>query len=172
MNRESRPVDEESPFRILFVCTGNTCRSPMAEGIARRELEARGWGHVRVDSAGVAAFPGSPISEGALRAGHRHGVDLDRHRSTPISRPLLDEADLVLAMSPAHLRPLEEAGYGQKATLLPTFARGATEIRAGEGVRDPIGGDDSLYEATFHELEELVRKALDQLAPVLESSGE
>ncbi len=93
-----------TPFRVLFVCTGNTCRSPMAEAIARTRAAERGWGTVEFRSAGVSAWPGSPASEAVIQAANRRGVEgLDGHRSTPVTEALLDWADLVLAMTPSHL---------------------------------------------------------------------
>lgn len=158
----------DDPFRILFVCTGNTCRSPMAEGIARHELAERGWDRVEVASAGVAAFPGSPISAGAVRAARAHGISLEDHRSSPLTLEALGEASLILAMSPGHLAPIGSAGFGERAALITAFADGAREPRPDDdGVRDPIGGDDALYEATFRELQELVRRAMDRLEPLL-----
>ena len=161
--------DRGEPFRILFVCTGNTCRSPMAEGIAREILRERGWNHVEVRSAGVAAFPGSPISGGALRAAGRHGVSLEDHRSTPLTGELVADSDLILTMSAGHLRALAGSGAEERAALLPVFARGEREIRPGDGVPDPIGGDDELYEATYRELRGLIEASLDRLVPILSS---
>lgn len=162
----------EEPFRILFVCTGNTCRSPMAEGIAEHEVEKRGWTHVHIASAGVAAFAGSPISEGAMRAARVHGIPLEDHRSSSLTLDALDEADLILTMSPGHLAPIRSAGFEQKTALITAFAEGARDPRPDDsGVRDPIGGDDALYEATFRELRELVHQAMDRLEPLLDSGA-
>ncbi|TVP54406.1 MAG: low molecular weight protein arginine phosphatase [Gemmatimonadales bacterium] len=155
------------PFRILFVCTGNTCRSPMAEAIARAALRDRGWDHVTVESAGVAAFPGAPISGGAVRAAARHGIELDHHRSSPLTEARVEDSNLILTMSPSHLQVLVDLGAEGRSAVLPVFARGETKIRPGDGVQDPIGGDDALYEATFRELRELIESALNRLAPML-----
>ncbi len=165
-----RPTGGEGEaFRILFVCTGNTCRSPLAEVIARRELAERGWSHVQVGSAGVASLPGGAASEGSLRTAARHGLSLDRHRSAPLTPERIDWADLVLTMSGAHLAAVFRLADSQgKAALLTDFAAGREgEGRAGEAVADPVGGSDEVYEATFLQLEALVRRALDRLAPLL-----
>jgi protein-tyrosine phosphatase len=155
------------PFRLLFVCTGNTCRSPLAEAIARRELSARGWGQLEVRSAGVGAAPGGSASQGSLEAARRHGLDLSSHRSAPVDADALEWADLILVMSPSHLVRVSEMGAGEKATLLGTFAAGEDPEGIPDVVPDPFGGSDEEYEATFVLLERLVGRVLDRLAPIL-----
>jgi 2-C-methyl-D-erythritol 4-phosphate cytidylyltransferase len=161
----------ERKLRVLFVCTGNTCRSPMAELLARTGAEARGWERLEVRSAGVAAYPGAPASEGALAVASRRGMDLSSHRSAPLSEELMEWADLILAMSASHLEVVHRAGGGDRAGLLSSFARrGVLHPEPGEtGVIDPFGGDSEAYEATWIELEELVARALDRLADSLDS---
>lgn len=157
---------ETDVFRILFVCTGNTCRSPMAEVIARRRAAELGYDRVEVRSAGVGAFPGSPASGGALRAAEEHGLDLSGHRSTLLDGPLAAQADLILTMSPGHLMRVVELGAGDHAALLTSYAGGDDE-RAGFGIPDPIGGPDEEYLETFRVLDELIGRALERLEPVL-----
>lgn len=152
-------------FNLVFVCTGNTCRSPLAEALARRELERRGWRHVEVVSAGLAADDGRPASRGALAVAERSGLELAGHRSRALTPEMVEWADLVLAMSPSHVHALERGGAGDKVALLGDFAAG----EGGEGapVRDPFGGDEAAYEATLRELEPLVSAVFDRLAPIL-----
>jgi protein-tyrosine phosphatase len=157
--------DAPEPFRLLFVCTGNTCRSPLAEGLARHGAEARGWSHLEVASAGVSAADGLPASDGALRTARRHGLDLSAHRSRALGGELAGWADLILVMSPGHLLRLEELDALARSALLDAFARGAEE--GGAGVPDPFGGDDDAYEATYEALDELVAAALERLEPLL-----
>lgn len=153
---------KEEPLRILFVCSGNTCRSPMAEAIARRIVKERGSVTVEFRSAGTSTVPGLPASEGASRAAKRHALALDGHSSTPLSADLVQWADLILTMSPSHLMRVMDLGGAGKSALLGAFAQGVDE--AGEPiVPDPYGGDDETYESTYSILEGMVTGVLDRL---------
>lgn len=164
MDAENPPTE---PFRLLYVCTGNTCRSPLAEAITRRALAERGWSHVEVRSGGVGAGIGGPASSGALAAARRHALDLSGHRSALVDAASLAWADLVLVMSPGHLLRVTELGAGDKATLLTGFAAGDDPEGVPPSVPDPFGGSDEEYEATFVLLERLVERTLDRLAPIV-----
>jgi protein-tyrosine-phosphatase len=161
----SSPTDstgeDRATFNILFICTGNTCRSPMAEVIARDEIARRGWAHVRVASAGVAAGSPSAASEHAVAVARLNGLDLSTHRSRQLTEEMLDWADLVLTMSPSHLASLSRSRAADRAAVLGDFSG-----RPG-GVSDPYGGPVEVYEDTFRELRELISGALDRLAPIL-----
>ncbi|MGI6269346.1 MAG: low molecular weight protein arginine phosphatase [Candidatus Howiella sp.] len=85
-------------MKIIFVCTGNTCRSPMAEGLFKAFLRERGIGGVEVLSAGLAAFPGAPASEKSVAAMAEVGIDISDHRAAPLSPGMLD-ADRILTMT-------------------------------------------------------------------------
>jgi len=145
-------------MRLLFVCTGNTCRSPLAEVIARRALQTRGLGGVTVASAGTGAWADAPASDGALLVALEHGLDLNPHRAQPLSAGLVAEADMVLTMGGSHLERVEALGGSGRAWLLGEYATGRPRA-----VSDPFGGDLTVYRETFAELEVLIGAALDRL---------
>lgn len=145
-------------MRILFVCSGNTCRSPMAEAITRRRLAERGRHDVEVRSAGTGAVNGMPASGGARRATAAYGLDLDGHRSSRLSEDLVAWADLVLTMGAHHLEVVRQLGGAGKSHLLTEFA-GLGDA----GVPDPFGAPDSVYLETFEALGELVGRALTRV---------
>jgi len=92
---------------ILVVCTGNICRSPMAEGFLRSILEARGLGEISVSSAGVAGWEGSPATPEAVEAAAEWGSDISGHAGRRLDTAMLEEADLVLAMAMEHASSIE-----------------------------------------------------------------
>lgn len=147
-------------MRILFVCTGNTCRSAIAEAVARNVTIERGLSDLEIQSAGTSAWDGAPASDGALLVGLERGLDLSQHRSQTLTRDLIRDADLVLAMGPHHLERIEAMGGAGRSYLLTDFASHGASSRP---VNDPIGGELDVYRATADELEQEVRRVFDRI---------
>ncbi|MFH1762919.1 MAG: hypothetical protein ABIF09_01890 [Gemmatimonadota bacterium] len=166
------PPDQQSPdppLRLLFVCSGNTCRSPLAEVLSRRFAGELGLHSVEIRSAGTSDGSGLEASGGALRAAARHGLSLKGHASAALSRELVEWADWVFAMGSGHLLRLEELGAEKKAVLLGAFATEEESDGIDTGgvlleVPDPFGGSDAVYEETYRTLEKYVELAMKRLA--------
>ena len=155
-------MSERAPLHLLLVCTGNTCRSPMAHVIAERTLAKAGWDEAEIRSAGASALSGSMASEGAIQAAAEHGLDLEGHRSTPLSEELVEWADLILTMGVHHLVTVEANGGQGKTAMLSAFAEGQEGGEAW-GVPDPFAGGLEVYRDSFRILEELVEAAVARL---------
>lgn len=151
-------------YNLLFVCSGNTCRSPMAAAIARKRLEARGWKHVAVASAGIGAAAGAAAAENAVRVAAEHGLDLSTHRSAPVTPELAAWADLILGMTLGHLEGAARMGGGDRAALVTDFLSGAG---AGSPIEDPFGGGLPEYRVAYDQLAAAVDAVLARLEPIL-----
>lgn len=148
-------------MRVLFVCTGNTCRSALAEAIAIRVAAERGFHDVVVSSAGTSAWDGAPASDGALLVGLERKLDLNQHRARQLSREIVAESDLVLAMGPHHAERVEALGGEGKTHLLTDYAERSTD---GRPIVDPFGGGLDIYRSTTDELERTVAFMFNRLA--------
>jgi len=144
--------------RILFVCTGNTCRSPMAEALFRAKANGQEW---EVRSAGVAAFDGQSASAHAIEVLRERGIDTE-HKSSSLSEELVDWADLILTMTESHKRAVLSIfpAAQSKVHTLREFVgvEGITDIA------DPFGGDLEVYRRCAQEIEESLDMLIDRLS--------
>ena len=147
-------------MKILFVCTGNTCRSPMAEAITRKLAVERGLTELDVASGGTSAWESAPASDGALLVAMERGMDLSEHRAQNLTREAVQSSDLILAMGPHHLERIEALGGAGKAFLLSDYASHGMVKHA---ISDPIDAELDVYRATADELEEDIRRAVDRI---------
>lgn len=146
-------------MNILFVCTGNTCRSPMAAALLRHRVVCEGLGW-HVDSAGIYAQPGQSMAPHAMDALIRRHIVVQPHESKPLSAPLVATADLILTMTQGHkLDLLSQFPEAQDKThTLLAFSRGQDVDLA-----DPFGGNTQLYESCAEALDEALEQVVQRL---------
>jgi protein-tyrosine phosphatase len=147
---------------VVFVCTGNTCRSPLAEvflkkslatrlGCALSDLPAHGW---RIDSAGIHARDGQPASAAAHAAAQTRGLSLEGHRSRLLRPEELADADDLIALGRSHREAIRAWREGACVRLLHTD---------GVDIADPFGGPREVYEACAREIQQHVDHLAEQL---------
>jgi protein-tyrosine-phosphatase len=133
----------QNKFDLMFICTGNTCRSPMAKAIAQSLAP-----ELKIDSAGLYAAEGECASENAIKALGEIGIDLSTHRSKQLKQ---DCADYYVPMTESHAQLLKSAGIDEKRIL-----------RFSSEVPDPFGGDLDVYRAARDKLEVLIKDLLEK----------
>lgn len=138
-------------MHITFVCTGNTCRSPMAEGLFKKIIEERKLAGITCSSCGVYAYAGDTATAEAVAAAGELGADISVHRSRPFSEYIADETDLFVCMSANH------------ALAVKSIVPDAEIIILGNGIADPYGGSGEIYSACAEEIKQHLEFLVDSV---------
>lgn len=161
---DARMIRRLSTTHILFVCTGNTCRSPMAAALCRQRLADRHgcrtdeldeFGY-EIHSAGVFAMSGGQASVGAIHALEERGIDLSNHVSQPLTVELIHQADYIYTMTSSHLDTV--------VSMVPNSADRAATIKTDGDVADPVGSGDEVYRQCARTIDEAIQHRLAEIA--------
>ncbi len=142
-------------MKILFVCTGNTCRSPMAEGFMNKLAKENGL-EAEAASAGIFAESGAAATEEAVEAAARFGVDISSHKASLLNDDLIKYSDLILTMTESHKQLLFPLA-SEKIFTLNEYAG------IGGNIPDPFGGDIDEYVETAEHIMDAVEKTVKKL---------
>ena len=138
-------------MNILFVCTGNTCRSPMAEGLFKKLLAERNITDINCSSAGLFAMTGDEVTPNSVKACERFGVDISSHRARRITSFVFDETDKFVCMTFDHAASLSLYVDPDKVLVL------------GGGIPDPYGGDIETYMMCANSIKIALNAQFDQI---------
>jgi protein-tyrosine phosphatase len=156
-------------MKVLVICSGNICRSPMAAEYLRHRAARGGLEHLVVDSAGTLGIEDAPASPEAIRTLREVGLDLSGHRSKGLTEADLQSSDLVIAMAGNHLEYLAAVHPGGRdhRLLLRAFERGPRPDPDAPDLADPIGQNVEVYRGQFG----VIRTCVDHLVLHLRNLG-
>lgn len=155
-------------MNILLVCTGNTCRSSMAEGIFKQMLLNSNIENINVSSAGLSAFQGDRANQKAIDVLKNQGIDISEHRARQLTGEIINSSDLILTMTYAHKMSILNYAPKSKGKVftLKEYAREADGEESGNmnlDIHDPYGRDYSVYESVMNEIQTEIESIINKI---------
>lgn len=162
--------EENSTYTILFVCSGNSCRSPMAAGLLQKRLYPVYGDQVKIHSAGTLGIEKNPATINAIEVAKEKGVDISNHLSKGVNKADISNADIIFVMENHHKQYLERyhPKFKENIFLLKTFATGSDKPK-NVSIGDPIGQSLKIYRRTINQIEKELNRILPQLKKLIEA---
>ena len=167
---ERNKMKNSNKFVILFVCSGNACRSPMAEGILKKKLYPLFSDNIKIHSAGTLGIANHPATPNAISVAKEKGVDITGHTSKGITESIVEEADIIFVMADIHRKFLINhfPDFAQKVHLLTNFALEKNE-QQNATVKDPIGENLKFYRQVINHIENEIDRIVPELKSLIEN---
>ena len=162
--------NKDKNYTILFVCSGNSCRSPMAAGLLQKKLFPKYGNKVKIHSAGTLGIEKNPATLNAIEVAKEKGVDISSHYSKGIKKDDVAEADIIFALADYHKEYFQQhfSKYIENVFLLKTFATGSDKP-LNVSVNDPIGQSLKVYRNTISQIDKELSRILPQLELLIEN---
>jgi len=161
---------QDNLYTVLFVCSGNSCRSPMAEGLLKKKLFTKYGRKLKVHSAGTLGINGNPATLHAITAAREKGVDISNHVSKGVNQENISSADIIFALADHHQEFLDRyfAEYKENVFLLKAFNRRGRNSR-NMSIKDPIGESLTTYRRVINQIDEELERILPRLQKLIDN---
>ncbi len=159
-----RLFKNDKTYTIMFVCSGNSCRSPMAAGLLQKKLFPEFNDRIQIHSTGTLGIDDNPATLNAIKVAKEKGVDISKHLSRGVRTKDMAKSDIIFVMAEHHKEYLDMhfPKFRENVFLLKMFSTGNDKPR-NTSIEDPIGGDLKIYRKTINEID----KELDRILPQL-----
>lgn len=157
-------------FTVLFVCSGNSCRSPMAAGLMQKKLFPQYGDQVKIHSAGTLGIEDNPATLHAIEVAKEKGVDISNHRSKGLRSDDVAEADFIFVLADHHKEYFDRyfPQYRENVFILKTFALGKDKLK-NVSINDPIGQSLRIYRKTIDQIDKELNRILPQLRILIDN---